>query len=88
MGQGGDWSGGPPRHMCGVGGRESERGSECGQMTDSRAGGRPSLWPLLCTFTFPPEPGRGQTPEGRRSPAQEAWRRGSSISFLTVLSLT
>ena len=50
--------------------------------------GRPSLWSFLCTFTFFPESGRGQTPEGRRLPPQEARRRGRSISFLRVLSLT
>lgn len=88
VGQGGDWTAGRPGICVEWAAVSPERGSECGQMTDSRAGGRPSLSePLLCTFTFPLNPGRGQTPEGS-SPAQEAWRRGSSISFLTVLSLT
>lgn len=90
VGQVGDWSGGPPG-ICveWAGCRESERGSEWTQMTDSR--GR-SRWagPLsgLCTFTLFPESGRGQTPEGRRLPLQEARRRGRNISFLRVLSLT
>ena len=54
VGQVGDWSGGPPRHMCGVGGHESERGSECGQMTDSRAGGQAlSLVSALHLYVFP-----------------------------------
>lgn len=49
-------------------------------MTDAREElvGWCSLWSLFCTFSllFFPKSGRGQTPEGRHLPQQEARRRG------------